>query len=57
VAGCCHAADVEFEFECWNCEADCVIWGEPYGWWVDKYRLDAEWACWHCGATNITPDD
>jgi hypothetical protein len=48
---------VDFEFECWRCDADCTVWGKPIGFWTEKFRLPEEWECWNCGATNITPDD
>ncbi|MGW6926507.1 hypothetical protein ACWGA9_35485 [Streptomyces sp. NPDC054950] len=46
---------MNFEFECWRCDADCVVYGKPTGFWQELYRLPEEWDCWNCGAINITP--
>ncbi|MFE7113583.1 hypothetical protein ACFU98_46415 [Streptomyces sp. NPDC057575] len=47
---------MNFEFECWRCDADCVVYGKPAGFWTEQYRLPEEWDCWNCGAVNVTPD-
>lgn len=49
---------MDFEFECWNCEASCTVYGEPLGFFsVHSYRLPYDWTCWNCDAVNTTPDD
>jgi hypothetical protein len=48
---------MDFEFECWRCGADCVVWGKPRGFWDTWYQLPGEWNCWNCDAINITPDE
>lgn len=52
----CPGVCVNFEFVCWDCGADCVVWGEPKGFWRELYRLPEDWDCWNCGAINATPD-
>jgi hypothetical protein len=45
-----------FHYDCWNCGADNLIYGEPCD-CCDLYDLPTEWHCWDCGALNETPDD
>lgn len=47
---------MNFEFECWRCGTDCVVYGKPTGFWQELYTLPEDWECWNCGAINITPD-
>lgn len=48
---------MDFEFDCWCCGITNAVWGRPVGFWTERYRLPAEWDCFNCDATNITPDD
>jgi hypothetical protein len=46
---------VNFLFVCGWCDAECVVWGKPTGFWRELYTLPDEWDCWWCDGTNITP--
>ncbi|MGX1913572.1 hypothetical protein ACWIID_32735 [Streptomyces phaeochromogenes] len=47
---------VYFLFVCWNCDAECTVWGKPKGFWQELYEVPDEWDCWNCDAIVITPD-
>lgn len=47
---------MNFAFVCWDCGADCVIWGEPRGFWRELYWLPDDFDCWDCGAINTIPE-
>jgi len=47
---------VDFVFVCGWCDEDNILWGQRYGFFGDKYRVDSEWDCWCCGGTNVPPD-
>lgn len=47
---------MDFEFVCWNCEEDNILWGKPAGFWTEQYRVPERWHCWNCRAVNITHD-
>lgn len=47
---------MNFVFVCGWCEADCVIWGKPTGFWTERYWLPDEFECWDCGGDNTIPD-
>ncbi|GAA3163486.1 hypothetical protein [Streptomyces ramulosus] len=46
---------MNFEFVCGWCGEDCVVYGEPTGFWQELYRVPDEWDCWWCDGTNTTP--
>ncbi|MFJ5026118.1 hypothetical protein [Streptomyces goshikiensis] len=48
---------MDFEFDCWFCDATNAIWGKPTGFWTERYLLPEEWHCYNCGRLNSTPDD
>lgn len=39
---------MNFASVCWDCGADCVVWGEPRG--HELYWLPDDFDCWGCGA-------
>lgn len=49
-------ATVDFEFVCGWCDADCIVYGQRFGFFGDKCRVPTEWECWACGGTNVTPE-
>ncbi|MEU6965062.1 hypothetical protein [Streptomyces chrestomyceticus] len=48
---------MDFDYDCWCCGRTNAVYGEPCGFWTEKYRVPDEWDCWYCDSTNITPDD
>lgn len=47
---------MNFEFVCGWCDTECVVYGEPTGFWRELYRVPDSWDCWWCDGTNTTPD-
>lgn len=47
---------MNFLFVCGLCDTECVVWGEPCGFWTQKYRIGETFECWWCGEDNWTPD-
>jgi hypothetical protein len=46
---------VNFLFECGWCGTECVVWGEPCGFWSQRYRV-YDFECWWCGEDNTVPN-